>query len=126
MPSLLLTPKTLRQLMSMPMRRSDWEQAAGAHLQVRIANEPVVTRRDAALDLLERFFSRVETVGQEFWAAWRLEEAVFAECDLGYRCAYGFKQSVPCAVVARLANAALIDFRLHCDPTPLPPPGPVA
>lgn len=117
-----LTPVTLRQLMTLPMRRSDWERAAGAHLQVRIANAPVVTRRDAALDQVERFFARVETIGEEFWAAWRLDEAIFAECDLGYRCAYGFKQSVPCAVIARLAGAALIDLRLHCDPTPLPPP----
>jgi len=118
-----LTPASLRALMHAPMIRSDWEQVAAPDLRIRIANDPPIPGRDAALDGIARFFARLEGIGSAFWAAWRLEEAVFAESELGFRCARGLHRSIPCTVVARLAGAELIDFRLHCDPTPLPPGG---
>ncbi|MBX9814859.1 MAG: hypothetical protein A4S12_09925 [Proteobacteria bacterium SG_bin5] len=117
-----LTPLLLRQLLSVPMVRQDWEQAAGPDLRVRIANDPPILERDAAIDGIAAFLARVEAVGSGFWAAWRLEEAVFAECDLGFRAGAGLTQTIPCTVVARLADAELIDLRVHCDPTPLPAP----
>jgi len=115
-----LTTALLRRLMAVPMDRAIWEGAAGDRLRACIANGPPLLDRRSALDGVAAFLARLETVGAGFWAAWRLEEAVFAECDLSFRNATGELAAIPCTIVARLANDELIDFRLHCDPSPLP------
>ncbi|MBX9815635.1 MAG: hypothetical protein K2X76_13120 [Sphingomonas sp.] len=116
----MLTLETLRLLLAGPFAATAWDRVTGTHLHVRIGNAPPVIRRDEALAAIEQLFARIEGMGHGFWYGCADREALFAECDLRFHDAAGRGQTIPCAVVARLAGGALIDLRLHLDPAPIP------
>ncbi|MBX9814854.1 MAG: hypothetical protein K2X76_09140 [Sphingomonas sp.] len=116
----VLTETSLRLLMATPMPRPLWEAITGDDFHLRLGNAPAITRRADALDALEAFLARLTGVGRDYWAAWRFDEAIFVESELAYRAGPRREASIPCTMVARVADAELLDLRLHLDPSPIP------
>jgi len=116
----VLNETSLRLLMATPMPRPLWEAITGEDFHLRLGNAPTITRRHDALDALEGFLGRLTGVGRDYWAAWRVKEAIFVESDLAFHERAGQQRAIPCTMIARIADAELLDLRLHLDPGPIP------
>lgn len=116
----VLSAALLRSLLCCPFEQAVWDQIVGDHLHLRIGNTPAITDRGAAFAALEGFFARVRGFGCDYWQAWRAREALFAETDVSFMARTGKDMTIPCGVVARIADAELVDLRFHLDPSPIP------
>ena len=118
------TGASVRQLLlTHPFDREAWESAAAQDLHVRIGNAAPVIGRSDAITELDCFFARVRSIGAGFCETCRSRETLFAELEVEFRDSAGLLQWIPCVVVVRLAGAAVLDVRLHLDPSPIPASG---
>jgi hypothetical protein len=109
-----------RLLAARPFDRAGWEAAAAQDLHVRIGNAATVIGKKDGLAELGRFFSRITSLGTGFCETCRSRETLFAELDVEFQDTEGKARRIPCVLVVRVADAALLDVRLHLDPSPIP------
>lgn len=107
-------------LIAQPFDRAAWETAASHELHVRIGNAAPVIGKAAGLAELEQFFSRITRIGSNFCETCRRRESLFSEMDVEFRDDAGEPRTIPCVIVVRVVNAAVLDVRFHLDPSPIP------
>jgi|tagenome__1003787_1003787.scaffolds.fasta_scaffold18607971_2 hypothetical protein len=113
----------IRQLLAAhPFDRNAWDCASAQDLHVRIGNARPAVGKDAALEELSRFFARIRSVGAGFCEMCHSGNTVFAEMEVEFSDAGGVHRRIPCVVVVRVEGRALLDVRLHLDPSPIPEP----
>jgi hypothetical protein len=116
----LSIPAVSRLFAARSFDRAAWEAAVAQDLHVRIDNAaPVIGKKDGLAEL-GRFFSRITSLGTGFRETCRSRETMFAELEVEFQDSEGETRRIPCVLVVRVAGAALLDVRLHLDPSPLP------
>jgi len=117
----IFTPEQLLALLNVrPFSSGRWRLAMTANVHLRIASEPVVMPRSAALVELESLLCVCERIGSAFYEGYRMREMVVVEADLTFRDAAGRLQSLPFVSIARAPKSRVSDLRFYLDPTPLP------
>lgn len=113
-------PAVSRLFAARSFDRAAWDAAVAQDLHVRIGNAAPAIGKQNGLAELGRFFSRITSLGSGFRETCRSRETMFAELDVEFKDSEGETRRIPCVLVVRVAGAALVDVRLHLDPSPLP------
>lgn len=100
--------------------RAAWLTIASPHLHVRVGNDAPSTDRPSSLDKIGALMARIDAIGGNYCEVWVRRTAMIAETEIAFHDARGCPAVIPCIVIARFADARVVDLRFVCDPSPIP------